>query len=103
MQVIVWVLGEYGSLADVGASGVLIALGNLAERRPPSEFVRGYLISAIAKLSTQVDPFSSCKIHICSRDFPNFPHVKKHLVINQRIVLSTERNRYHIIYLVLGR
>lgn len=60
-QVILWVLGEYGSLADVGSAGVLVALGELAERRPPSELVRGYLISAVAKLCAQVvlQPFFS--------------------------------------------
>lgn len=53
LTVILWVLGEYGTLADVGATGVLMALGTLAEKSTPSDFVRGYLLSAMAKLTIQ--------------------------------------------------
>jgi hypothetical protein len=53
-QVILWVLGEYGSLADIGASGVLRALSTLAEEHTLSDPVRGYLLAAMAKLAVQV-------------------------------------------------
>jgi len=53
-QVILWVLGEYGTLADVGAGGVLRALGSLAEEHTLADPVRGYLLTAMAKLATQV-------------------------------------------------
>lgn len=53
-QVILWVLGEYGSLADIGPAGVLRTMGTLAEEHTLSDPVRGYLLSAVAKLAVQV-------------------------------------------------
>jgi hypothetical protein len=53
-QVILWVLGEYGSLADIGPSGVLRALSTLVEEHTLSDPVRGYLLTAMAKLAVQV-------------------------------------------------
>lgn len=47
-------LGEYGSLADMGPAGVLRALGSLAEEHTLSDPVRGYLLTAMAKLAAQV-------------------------------------------------
>lgn len=47
-------LGEYGTLADVGAGAVLRALGSLAEEHTLADPVRGYLLTAMAKLATQV-------------------------------------------------
>ena len=51
---ILWVLGEYGSLADIGPAGVLRALSTLAEEHTLSDPVRGYLLTAMAKLAVQV-------------------------------------------------
>ena len=53
-QVILWVLGEYGTLADIGTAGVLSTLGALAEEQQLSDRVRGYLLTAMAKLVAQV-------------------------------------------------
>lgn len=56
VQVILWVLGEYGGLADVGAAGVLRALSSLAKEHTLSDPVRGYLLTAMAKLALQASP-----------------------------------------------
>ena len=53
-QVIVWVVGEYGAVADGGPAAALTALGRLAEEGAPSDHVRGYLLTALAKLAAQV-------------------------------------------------
>ena len=54
MQTIFWVLGEYGGLADIGVDGVMEKLAATAERRNLSDTVRGYMLTAIAKLCAQV-------------------------------------------------
>ncbi len=61
-QVVLWVLGEYGALADVGAAGVLATLGRLAGSRPLSDHVRGYLLTALAKLCAQVRGTRRCPL-----------------------------------------
>ena len=53
MQVIFWVLGEYGAQADIGAAGVMEKVAAVAERRSLSDTVRGYMLTAIAKLVAQ--------------------------------------------------
>jgi hypothetical protein len=59
VQVILWVLGEYGGLADIGPAGVLQALSTLAEEHTLSDPVRGYLLTAMAKLALQASPLCS--------------------------------------------
>ncbi len=53
VQVIFWVLGEYGTQADIGAAGVMEKVAAVAERRSLSDTVRGYMLTAIAKLVAQ--------------------------------------------------
>ncbi|KAK9907437.1 hypothetical protein WJX75_003646 [Coccomyxa subellipsoidea] len=53
IKVICWVLGEYGGLAPGGAIAVVERLVDLAEGQALPDEVRGYLLSAIAKLHAQ--------------------------------------------------
>ncbi len=46
-------LGEYGAQADVGAAGVMEKVAAVAERRSLSDTVRGYMLTAVAKLVAQ--------------------------------------------------
>lgn len=53
LQVACWVLGEYGALAPGGAAAArdrLVATGEAAALSDP---IRGYLLSALAKLAAQ--------------------------------------------------
>ena len=63
-QVIFWVLGEYGAQADIGATGVMEKMAAVAERRSLSDTVRGYMLTAIAKLVAQVRAF--CPVQLTS-------------------------------------
>ncbi|CAL8463047.1 g2581 [Coccomyxa elongata] len=53
LKVICWVLGEYGTLAPGGAPAVLERLVDLAEGQALPDEVRGYLLTALAKLHAQ--------------------------------------------------
>ena len=46
-------LGEYGAQADIGAAGVMEKVAAIAERRSLSDTVRGYMLTAVAKLVAQ--------------------------------------------------
>ena len=66
VQVIFWVLGEYGAQADIGAAGVMEKVAAVGERRSLSDTVRGYMLTAVAKLVAQARLFvRGC---ICSSD-----------------------------------
>ncbi len=53
MQVICWVLGEYGALAPGGAQAAIERLMDLAETQALPDEVRGYLLAALGKLHAQ--------------------------------------------------
>lgn len=53
MQVICWVLGEYGTLADIPVDSVIDKLSGVLDTHTASDSVRGYLITALGKLCSQ--------------------------------------------------
>ena len=52
MQVICWVLGEYGTVSGASAATVLDQICAVEDRQTVDDGVRGYMLSALAKLST---------------------------------------------------
>ena len=52
-QVACWVLGEYGALAEGGATAARDRLVAVGEAAALSDSTRGYLLSALAKLAVQ--------------------------------------------------
>jgi len=53
VQVICWVLGEYGTLADIPVDSVIDKLAGILDSHSASDSVRGYLITALGKLCSQ--------------------------------------------------
>lgn len=51
MQVICWVLGEYGTVSGVKAGDVMDQLCAITEAQNVSDTVRGYMLSAFSKLA----------------------------------------------------
>ena len=53
LQVICWVLGEYGMGAGAGAGEIMDQLAAITEAQSVSDTVRGYMLTAFGKLASQ--------------------------------------------------
>ncbi|KAL3152008.1 hypothetical protein ABBQ32_001127 [Trebouxia sp. C0010 RCD-2024] len=53
LKVICWVLGEYGTLADIPVDSVIDKLAGIVDTHSATDAVRGYLITALGKLCSQ--------------------------------------------------
>lgn len=53
LQVICWVLGEYGTTSGLSASEVLDRLSAISETQSVSDLVRGHILSAFSKIIAQ--------------------------------------------------
>ena len=80
---ILWVLGEFGAQADIGAAGVMEKVAAVAERQSLSDTARGYMLTTIAKLCAQVGLLSSsCTLHLMYPHFCNdTPHAALHVSV----------------------
>lgn len=63
MQVICWVLGEYGTLADIPVDSVIDKLVGILDTQNVTDSVRGYLITALGKLCSQAQCNLSPQAH----------------------------------------
>ena len=52
IQVICWVLGEYGTISGTSAASVMDQICAVQDRQTIDDGLRGYMLSALAKLST---------------------------------------------------
>lgn len=52
-QVICWVLGEYGTLADIPVESVIDKMAAILDSQKATDSVRGYLVTAFGKLCSQ--------------------------------------------------
>lgn len=57
-QVICWVLGEYGTLADIPVESVIDKMAAVLDTQTATDSVRGYLVTAFGKLCSQ----SGCQL-----------------------------------------
>lgn len=53
MQVICWVLGEYGTLADIPVESVIDKMAAILDTQKATDAVRGFLVTAFGKLCSQ--------------------------------------------------
>lgn len=53
LQVICWVLGEYGTVSGSSAGEVMDQLADIPETQTVSDAVRGYMLTAFGKLAAQ--------------------------------------------------
>lgn len=58
VQVICWVLGEYGTLADIPVESVIDRMATILDTQTATDSVRGYLVTAFGKLCSQ----SGCRL-----------------------------------------
>ncbi len=71
VQVICWVLGEYGTLADVPVDSVIDKLAGILDTQNVTDSVRGYLITALGKLCSQAQCNLSPQAHQLLHDAAN--------------------------------
>lgn len=70
-QVICWVLGEYGTLADIPVDSVIDKLVGILDTQNVTDAVRGYLITALGKLCSQAQCNLSPQAHQLLLDAAN--------------------------------
>ncbi|KAL0026447.1 hypothetical protein WJX79_010441 [Trebouxia sp. C0005] len=71
LKVICWVLGEYGTLAEVPVDSVIDKLAGILDTQNVTDSVRGYLITALGKLSSQAQCNLSPQAHQLLQDAAN--------------------------------
>lgn len=68
---ICWVLGEYGTLADIPVDSVIDKLAGILDSHSVSDAVKGYLITALGKLCSQAQCSLSPQAHQLLHDAAN--------------------------------
>lgn len=71
LKVICWVLGEYGTLADVPVDSVIDKLAGILDTQNVTDSVRGFLITALGKLCSQAQCNLSPQAHQLLHDAAN--------------------------------